>query len=155
MSNAANTEATYVASFEHLRMTDVESVGGKNASLGEMISQLASAGVRVPGGFATTAQAFRDFLSYSVDGGLSLAQRIADRLEHLDIDDVKELAKAGAEIRQWITETPFQPRLQKEIEEFYNRLVADSTAEMSFAVRSSATAEDLPDALLPASKKLS
>jgi pyruvate,water dikinase len=146
MSNAANTEATYVASFEHLRMTDVESVGGKNASLGEMISQLASAGVRVPGGFATTAQAFRDFLSYSVDGGLSLAQRIADRLEHLDIDDVKELAKAGAEIRQWITETPFQPRLQKEIEEFYNRLVADSTAEMSFAVRSSATAEDLPDA---------
>ena len=108
MSNAANTEATYVASFEHLRMTDVESVGGKNASLGEMISQLASAGVRVPGGFATTAQAFRDFLSHSVDGGLPLAQRIADRLEKLDIEDVKELAKAGAEIRQWIIDTPFQ-----------------------------------------------
>ncbi|MBR7745064.1 phosphoenolpyruvate synthase [Undibacterium baiyunense] len=146
MSNAANTEATYVASFENLRMTDVDSVGGKNASLGEMISQLASAGVRVPGGFATTAQAFRDFLSHSVDGGLPLAQRIADRLASLDIEDVKELAKAGAEIRQWIIDTPFQPRLQKEIEEFYNKLVADCTAEMSFAVRSSATAEDLPDA---------
>lgn len=150
MSNAANIEAgsesVYVASFENLRMTDVDSVGGKNASLGEMISQLASAGVRVPGGFATTAQAFRDFLSHSVDGGLPLAQRIADRLASLDIEDVKELAKAGAEIRQWIIDTPFQPRLQKEIEEFYNNLVADSTAEMSFAVRSSATAEDLPDA---------
>ncbi len=146
MSNVLNTEATYVALFEHLRMTDVESVGGKNASLGEMISQLATAGVRVPGGFATTAQAFRDFLSHSQDGGVSLAQRIADRLVTLDVEDVRELAKAGAEIRQWIVETPFQPRLQKEIEEFYNQLVADSTAEMSFAVRSSATAEDLPDA---------
>ena len=146
MSNAANTEATYVALFEHLRMTDVESVGGKNASLGEMISQLATAGVRVPGGFATTAQAFRDFLSHSQNGGAPLAQRIADRLVTLDIEDVRELAKAGAEIRQWIIETPFQPRLQKEIDEFYNKLVADSTAEMSFAVRSSATAEDLPDA---------
>ncbi|CAN5719116.1 phosphoenolpyruvate synthase [soil metagenome] len=146
MSNAANTGATYVALFEHLRMTDVESVGGKNASLGEMISQLATAGVRVPGGFATTAQAFRDFLSHSQDGGAPLAQRIADRLLTLDIEDVRELAKAGAEIRQWIIDTPFQPRLQKEIEEFYNKLVADSTAEMSFAVRSSATAEDLPDA---------
>nr|WP_315486831.1 phosphoenolpyruvate synthase [uncultured Undibacterium sp.] len=150
MSNAANIEASsesvYVALFENLRMTDVDSVGGKNASLGEMISQLASAGVRVPGGFATTAQAFRDFLSHSIDGGLPLAQRIADRLATLDIEDVKELARAGAEIRQWIIDTPFQPRLQKEIEAFYNKLVADSTAEMSFAVRSSATAEDLPDA---------
>ncbi|MBC3885914.1 phosphoenolpyruvate synthase [Undibacterium griseum] len=146
MSNAANTGATYVASFEHLRMTDVESVGGKNASLGEMISQLASAGVRVPGGFATTAQAFRDFLSHSENGGAPLAQRIADRLADLNIDDVKELARAGAEIRQWIIDTPFQPRLQKEIEDFYNKLVADSVGEVSFAVRSSATAEDLPDA---------
>jgi pyruvate,water dikinase len=139
-------EAVYVASFEHLRMTDVESVGGKNASLGEMISQLAGAGVRVPGGFATTAQAFRDFLSHSIDGGQSLADRIADRLEHLNIDDVRALAAAGAEIRQWIIDTPFQPRLAKEIEEFYHRLVADSSTEVSFAVRSSATAEDLPDA---------
>jgi pyruvate,water dikinase len=150
MSNAVNTgsalEAAYVASFEHLRMTDVESVGGKNASLGEMISQLATAGVRVPGGFATTAQAFRDFLAYRENDSLSLADRIANRLATLDIEDVKELAKAGAEIRQWIIDTPFQPRLLKEITEFYQRLVADSTAEMSFAVRSSATAEDLPDA---------
>ena len=141
----ALTKGVYVASFENLRMTDVESVGGKNASLGEMISQLANAGVRVPGGFATTADAFRDFLEHS-DGGPSLAQRIATRLEGLDIDDVRALASAGAEIRQWIVDTPFQPRLEQEIREFYERLVADSDTEVSFAVRSSATAEDLPDA---------
>ena len=150
MSNAAQTGvtqgATYVASFEHLRMTDVESVGGKNASLGEMISQLAGAGVRVPGGFATTAQAFRDFLAHSVNGGPTLAQRIADRLSSLNVDDVRALAQAGADIRQWIIDTPLQPRLEQEIREFYQRLVADSSSEMSFAVRSSATAEDLPDA---------
>ncbi|MBR7781971.1 phosphoenolpyruvate synthase [Undibacterium luofuense] len=145
MSDAVK-EAVYVASFEELRMTDVESVGGKNASLGEMISQLATAGVRVPGGFATTAQAFRDFLEYSKDGESSLATKIEQRLASLDIDDVKELAKAGAEIREWIVETPFQPRLLAEIEAFYHRLVADSESEVSFAVRSSATAEDLPDA---------
>ena len=115
MSNAAPTGghqapdlgATYVVSFENLRMTDVESVGGKNASLGEMISQLAHAGVRVPGGFATTAQAFRDFLSHSDGKGPALADRIADRLATLDIDDVRALAAAGAEIRQWIIDTPF------------------------------------------------
>lgn len=135
----------YVASFENLRMTDVESVGGKNASLGEMISQLAEAGVRVPGGFATTADAFRDFLEHS-EGGPSLAQRIATRLEGLDVDDVRSLAAAGLEIRQWIVETPFQPRLEQEIRDFYERLVAGSDTEVSFAVRSSATAEDLPDA---------
>ncbi len=139
-------QSTYVASFDDLRMTDVESVGGKNASLGEMISQLAEAGVRVPGGFATTAQAFRDFLDHSVDGGDSLGERIAKRLEGLDVDDVRTLAASGAEIRQWIIDTPFQPRLQAEIEAFYDRLVADSDTEVSFAVRSSATAEDLPDA---------
>jgi pyruvate,water dikinase len=127
-------------------MTDVDSVGGKNASLGEMISQLASAGVRVPGGFATTAQAFRDFLSYSANGGPALADRIAQRLADLNIDDVRSLAQAGAEIRQWIVDTPFQPRLAQEINDFYQQLVADSSSEMSFAVRSSATAEDLPDA---------
>ncbi|HVK94449.1 MAG TPA: phosphoenolpyruvate synthase [Noviherbaspirillum sp.] len=138
--------ATYVASFENLRMTDVESVGGKNASLGEMISQLANAGVRVPGGFATTAQAFRDFLAHSVNGGTTLAQRIADRLSALNIDDVRALAQAGADIRQWILDTPFQPQLEEEIRAFYQQLVAESSAEMSFAVRSSATAEDLPDA---------
>ena len=150
MSNAPSAGSTgtttYVAAFETLRMTDVDSVGGKNSSLGEMISQLASAGVRVPGGFATTAQAFRDFLSHGANGGLPLAQRIADRLVSLNIDDVRALAQAGAEIRQWIIETPFQPRLEQEIRASYERLVADSTAEMSFAVRSSATAEDLPDA---------
>lgn len=150
MSNAVlakvSPEASYVASFENLRMTDVDSVGGKNASLGEMISQLAHAGVRVPGGFATTAQAFRDFLSYSANGGQTLADRIAQRLSSLDIDDVRALAQAGTEIRQWIVETPFQPRLETEIHTFYEQLVADSASEMSFAVRSSATAEDLPDA---------
>lgn len=138
--------STYVASFEHLRMQDVDIVGGKNASLGEMISQLASAGVRVPGGFATTALAFRDFLGYPQADGSSLADRIAQRLETLDTNDVRALAKAGAEIRQWILDTPFQPRLQEEINTFYQQLVNDSVGEMSFAVRSSATAEDLPDA---------
>jgi len=150
MSNAVNMGsaqgAAYVVSFENLRMTDVESVGGKNASLGEMISQLAGAGVRVPGGFATTAQAFRDFLEHSANGGATLAQRIADRLATLDIEDVRALAQAGAEIRQWIIDTPFQPALEQQIKSFYDKLVADSTGEMSFAVRSSATAEDLPDA---------
>ena len=145
-----NAARTYVASFENLRMTDVESVGGTNASLGEMISQLAGAGVRVPGGFATTADAFRDFLDYRIDGGeggaSSLGDRIATRLVGLDIDDVRSLAAAGAEIRQWIVATPFQPRLEQEIRDYYERLVADSEVEMSFAVRSSATAEDLPDA---------
>src|SRR3954470_894246 len=119
MSNAVNSGVSqdprqgevYVASFEDLRMTDVDSVGGKNASLGEMISQLAGAGVRVPGGFATTAQAFRDFLAHSANGGPSLAQRIADRLATLDIDDVRALAQTGAAIRQWIVDTPFQPHL--------------------------------------------
>jgi pyruvate,water dikinase len=142
----ATQGAAYVISFENLRMTDVDSVGGKNASLGEMISQLAGAGVRVPGGFATTAQAFRDFLSHSANGGAPLADRIAERLANLNIDDVRALAQAGAEIRQWIVETPFQPRLEQEIHAFYKRLVEDSSSEMSFAVRSSATAEDLPDA---------
>ena len=150
LSNAVYKEpertGVYVAPFEALRMTDVESVGGKNASLGEMISQLAAAGVRVPGGFATTAEAFRDFLTHAVDGGASLAARIATRLEGLNIDDVRSLAAAGAEIRQWIVETPFQEKLEREIRTSYERLVADSETEMSFAVRSSATAEDLPDA---------
>src|SRR6478735_10148847 len=133
MSNAVisgiTPGVTYVASFEHLRMTDVESVGGKNASLGEMISQLAGAGVRVPGGFATTATAFRDFLEHSENGGATLANRIAERLATLDINDVRKLAEAGADIRKWIIETPFQPRLEEEIRQFYEKLVADSTAE--------------------------
>ena len=130
---------SYVVSFEHLRMTDVDSVGGKNASLGEMISQLADAGVRVPGGFATTAEAFRDFLS-----GTGLDTRIADRLKTLNPDDVRELALAGAEIRQWIVEAPLPQRLHDEIKTAFAKLDADGKG--SFAVRSSATAEDLPDA---------
>jgi len=130
---------SYVVSFEHLRMTDVDSVGGKNASLGEMISQLADAGVRVPGGFATTAQAFRDFLS-----GTGLDQRIAERLTTLNPEDVRELALAGAQIRQWITEAPLPQQLNDDIQSAFALLDADGKG--SFAVRSSATAEDLPDA---------
>ncbi|NEN75151.1 phosphoenolpyruvate synthase [Pelistega sp. NLN82] len=130
---------SYVIPFENLRMTDVEIVGGKNASLGEMISQLANAGVRVPGGFATTAEAFRDFLK---DAGLD--KRIADRLASLNPEDVRELANAGQEIRRWIIEAPFSPAFEKEIREAFNQLDADGKG--TFAVRSSATAEDLPDA---------
>jgi pyruvate,water dikinase len=130
---------SYVVSFEQLRMTDVDSVGGKNASLGEMISQLADAGVRVPGGFATTAQAFRDFLS-----GTGLDQRIAERLTTLNPEDVRELALAGAQIREWITEAPLPQRLNDDIKAAFALLDADGKG--SFAVRSSATAEDLPDA---------
>lgn len=130
---------SYVVSFEQLRMTDVDSVGGKNASLGEMISQLADAGVRVPGGFATTAQAFRDFLS-----GTGLDRRIADRLSTLNPEDVRELASAGAQIRQWITEAPLPQQLNDDIKAAFAKLDADGKG--SFAVRSSATAEDLPDA---------
>ena len=130
---------SYVVPFEQLRMSDVDSVGGKNASLGEMISQLADAGVRVPGGFATTAEAFRDFLS-----GTGLDKRIADRLKTLNPDDVRELAVAGGQIRQWIAEAPLPQRLHDDIKTAFAKLDADGKG--SFAVRSSATAEDLPDA---------
>ncbi|HEY6134041.1 MAG TPA: phosphoenolpyruvate synthase [Rubrivivax sp.] len=129
-----------VVPFEQLRMTDVESVGGKNASLGEMISQLASSGVRVPGGFATTAHTFRQFLQHA-----GLAGRIADRLATLNTDDVRALAEAGTQIRQWIVDTPFPPELDAAIREQFAQLTADHPGA-SFAVRSSATAEDLPDA---------
>src|SRR5690554_4743035 len=128
-----------VVSFEQLRMTDVDSVGGKNASLGEMISQLSGAGVRVPGGFATTAQAFRDFLKST-----GLDQRIADRPKTLDPDDVRELAACGSEIRQSIVGTPFPAEFEQAIRKAFAELDADGNG--SFAVRSSATAEDLPDA---------
>ncbi len=130
---------SYVVLFEQLRMTDVDSVGGKNASLGEMISQLSGAGVRVPGGFATTADAFRDFLKAS-----GLDKRIAERLTTLNPEDVRELATAGAQIRQWIIEAPFSPEFESQIREAFAKLDADGKG--SFAVRSSATAEDLPDA---------
>ncbi|MBZ8140591.1 phosphoenolpyruvate synthase [Rubrivivax gelatinosus] len=129
-----------VVPFEQLRMSDVEVVGGKNASLGEMISQLAATGVRVPGGFATTAHAFRIFLRH---GGL--AERIEARLAALDTDDVRALAEAGAEIRSWIVETPFPAELEAAIRSQFKLLEGDNPGA-SFAVRSSATAEDLPDA---------
>jgi pyruvate, water dikinase len=129
-----------VVPFEQLRMTDVEKVGGKNASLGEMISQLAGAGIRVPGGFATTAFAYREFLRHE-----GLAGRIAARLADLDIDDVAELARAGAEIRDWLVAAPLPAALEEEIRVAYSALTHGSP-EASFAVRSSATAEDLPDA---------
>lgn len=128
----------YVIPFTELRMTDVEQVGGKNASLGEMISQL-PASVRVPGGFATTAEAYREFLAHQ-----GLAERIHAALEKLDVDDVDTLASTGAQIRQWIIDTPFPAKLEEEIHTAYNALVAEGQG--SFAVRSSATAEDLPDA---------
>jgi pyruvate,water dikinase len=128
-----------VVPFEQLRMTDVETVGGKNASLGEMISQLPQ-GVRVPTGFATTAHAFREFLAH--DG---LAGRISQRLATLDTDDVRALAAAGAEIRKWVEEQPFPSDLEQAVRGAFATLSAGN-AEASFAVRSSATAEDLPDA---------
>jgi pyruvate,water dikinase len=133
--------ARYVIRLDELRMTDVSSVGGKNASLGEMISQLARAGVRVPGGFATTAAAYRDFLAQ--DG---LAQRIEQMLATLDIKDVAALAETGAWIRSWIVATPMPPRLEQEIAAAYEKLLQQAAVDISVAVRSSATAEDLADA---------
>ncbi len=131
--------AALVVPFEKLRMTDVESVGGKNASLGEMISQLPS-GVRVPTGFATTAHAFREFLKF--DG---LTDRINARLDALDTEDVRALAVVGAEIRAMVEAQPFPADLENAIREEFIRLQGGN-AQASFAVRSSATAEDLPDA---------
>ena len=130
----------WVVPFQELRMTDVDSVGGKNSSLGEMISQLAAAGVRVPGGFATTAAAFRAFLDH---GGLR--ERINQRLDTLDVEDVRALAQCGEEIRRWVVETPLPPELEAEIRDHYAKMIQDSPG-ISVAVRSSATAEDLPDA---------
>jgi pyruvate,water dikinase len=138
MSTTAAPTALVVP-FEHLRMSDVEIVGGKNASLGEMISQLSASGVRVPGGFATTAHAFRRFLQ---DG--DLAERISARLAALDVDDVRALAQAGAEIRGWVSAAAFPADLETAIRAEFARLDADGGG--SYAVRSSATAEDLPDA---------
>ena len=130
-----------VQPFEQLRNTDVESVGGKNASLGEMISQLATAGVRVPTGFATTAQAFRDFLHHN-----NLTERIAKRLDGLNVDDVRVLAQVGEEIRSWVIDAPLQPALEADIRAQFAQLTQNDATGLSFAVRSSATAEDLPDA---------
>ncbi len=130
----------YIIPLEQARMTDVDKVGGKNASLGEMIHQLSDAGVRVPGGFATTAEAYRDFLAH--DG---LADRIKARLESLDVDDTRALLETGKEIRQWIMDASFNPELDQAITEAHAAMVGNEP-ELPVAVRSSATAEDLPDA---------
>ena len=131
----------YIAWLQELGMADLDAVGGKNASLGEMISQLAGLGVSVPGGFATTAAAFRDFLGQS-----GLGDRIATRLDSLDVGDVQALAEAGAEIRGWVVETPFQPELESAIDAAWAQLTDRAGGSPAVAVRSSATAEDLPDA---------
>ena len=130
----------YVLWFDQLSMQDVEIVGGKNASLGEMISNLAGAGVSVPGGFATTADAYREFLNHN-----GLAGRIDEALSSLDVDDVKALAETGAAIRRWILELPFPAALEQAIRQAFATLSARNP-DIAVAVRSSATAEDLPDA---------
>lgn len=130
----------YVLWYDQLGMNDVARVGGKNASLGEMISNLSGAGVVVPNGFATTAEAFNEFLEQS-----GLNERIHSILDKLDTNDIKALGEAGRKIRQWVIETPFQPELQQAIHEAYQKL-SGGNAQVSFAVRSSATAEDMPDA---------
>jgi pyruvate,water dikinase len=129
----------YIIPFERLKNKDVEIVGGKNASIGEMISGLANLGVSVPGGFATTAQAYRDFLA---QGGLD--ERIRKVLSTLDVDDVERLAVVGKEIRGWMLATPFPARLNEEVLAAYRKM--GSGSEFAVAVRSSATAEDLPEA---------
>ena len=131
----------HVIPFENLRNTDVGKVGGKNASLGEMISQLHAKGVRVPTGFATTAYAFNEFLGHN-----DLGKRIEVELENLDVNDVNKLTKVGKTIRKWIIETPFPADLDQAIIENYKLLTKNSAKGTTFAVRSSATAEDLPDA---------
>jgi pyruvate, water dikinase len=130
----------YVLPLETLRMADVATVGGKNASLGELISQLAASGVRVPGGFATTAQAFDDFVAHN-----KLGEAIGALLAKVDVDDVAALARAGAEIRAKVESGSFPPELERQVRDEYAR-VSEGNAGVSFAVRSSATAEDLPDA---------
>ncbi len=130
----------YVVWFQDLSRNDVNLVGGKNASLGEMISNLKGVGVTVPDGFATTASAYREFLEQS-----GLNQRIHDALDRLDVNNVRALAETGANIRSWILETPFPPALEAAVREAFRRL-QDGNQELSVAVRSSATAEDLPEA---------
>lgn len=131
----------YTVPLEQLGMQDVPSVGGKNASLGEMLQNLGGLGVNVPGGFATTADAYREFL-----GADNLAGRIAERLDGLDVDDVLELQKAGSDIRGWIMQVPYPVAMEQAIDSAYATLVENYGQDVTWAVRSSATAEDLPDA---------
>ena len=140
MSSEAKGEATVVW-FENLGMSDVERVGGKNASLGEMTQHLAAAGVNVPGGFATTAAAYREFLAHE-----GLAERINAQLSALDINNVKELARVGKAIREEVIAAPFPAHLEAEIRGSYEKMMSTAGAPITVAVRSSATAEDLPDA---------
>ena len=127
--------------FEQLRMTDVGEVGGKNASLGEMISQLDSKGIRVPGGFATTADAYKRFLDYN-----NLKQQIDGILDVLDVDNVIDLAKAGKQIQNSILEAKFPEDFEQDLAQAYQEMTQRYGSDISVAVRSSATAEDLPDA---------
>src|SRR5579871_3118290 len=129
----------YIIPFDKLKKTDIELVGGKNASLGEMIAGLADLGVTVPGGFATTAHAYRDFLAQN-----GLGERIRTLLASLDVDDVQRLAVVGSQIRDWMLATPFPERLEKEVIAAWRAM--GQGADISVAVRSSATAEDLPEA---------
>src|SRR3954469_21919928 len=130
-----------VAWLKDLRLKDLAQVGGKNSSLGEMTGALSEAGIRVPGGFATTADAFREFISAN-----KLDERIVEKLKTLDCSDVDALAACGKVIRSWIAEAPFPAGLERDIRSFYQELENDTSGEISFAVRSSATAEDLPEA---------
>jgi pyruvate,water dikinase len=132
----------YILWLHEVEMSDVDRVGGKNASLGEMLRNLtADGGVKVPGGFATTAHAYREFLAHE-----GLAERINETLNALDVDDVAKLAETGKQIRRWVMDTPFPPVLDDEIGQAYTKLEQEYGAEVTWAVRSSATAEDLPDA---------
>src|SRR5438552_1986199 len=130
-----------VAWLKDLRLADLPQVGGNNASLGQMTAALSAAGIRVPGGFATTADAFREFLNA---GGLR--ERIEQKLKSLDCDDVNALAACGKEIRSWIDKAPFPTELERDIRSYYQKLESQTSGDASFAVRSSATAEDLPEA---------
>jgi pyruvate,water dikinase len=127
--------------YEVLGMNDVDRVGGKNASLGEMISNLSNVGVQVPGGFATTSYAFNEFLEQS-----GINDKIYQLLDNLDVDDLAALSKSGETIRNWIIETPFLPEMQQDIAKAYTTLADGFADDASFAVRSSATAEDMPNA---------
>ena len=131
----------YIVKLDQLTMQDLNQVGGKNASLGEMITHLHALGVKVPGGFATTADAFKEFLQTS-----GLNQRISDTLKNLDTDNIDDLKTAGSKIRNWVMETPFQAPLEQAIRTAYETMKSDMGADFTVAVRSSATAEDLPDA---------
>ena len=131
----------HIVRLRDLGLSDIDRVGGKNASLGEMIHNLAPLGVQVPGGFATTAHAFNEFMAQE-----NLADRINAQLKQLDVDDVNALAAAGAEIRGMVTALPFPAAFEAALESAYTDLIEEYGNDVTWAVRSSATAEDLPDA---------